>query len=61
MYQVSDITPSSNYNTISLTLFDGNITGNYLPIAFATYLPGNALGTNRGIAAPNLSIVMRYD
>jgi len=62
MFQKPDITMSVT-NTIQLTLFDGAVTGTYLPpIYFST---GNTFAittTNRGMSGGgNVSLLMRYE
>lgn len=64
LFQKNDINVSvpPNVNTVQLTLFDGAVTGTYLPIYFAT--PVNVFGTsgvNRGTSGTSISILMRYE
>ncbi len=63
-YLKKDLTPSVPplLNTIPVTLFDGAVTGTYLPVYF--YSPENLFAvsaSNRGTSGGNVSLLLRYD
>ena len=64
IYQTTDITPSpvalATPNTVSLSLFDGNVTSTYVPILNYNSAWAVTSGSNRGSLA-NIGIAMRYE
>ena len=64
IYQTGDITPSpytlTTPNTVSLSLFDGNVTSTYVPILHYNSYWAVIAGSNRGNVT-NVGIAMRYE
>lgn len=62
LYQINDITPNINLNTISLSLFDANVTATYYPLLFTSASSCFNIAThNRGTSGAAISLALRYD